>query len=68
MVTVPFLETTNGGEDWHDISERLDNEDGFHLNAISAITDSGLFIVGEMGVMFRSSDWGLNLGKCGRSL
>lgn len=54
-----FLETTNGGEDWHDISERLDNEDGFHLNAISAITDSGLFIVGEMGVMFRSSDWGL---------
>ena len=55
-----FLETTNGGQDWHDISDRLDNEDGFHLNAISAVTDAGLFIVGEMGSMFRSKDWGLS--------
>lgn len=54
-----FLETTNGGKDWSSISDRLDNEDGYHLNAISAVTDTGLFIVGEMGAMFRSADWGL---------
>lgn len=53
------LETTNGGQDWSSISDRLDNEDGYHLNAISAVTDAGLFIVGEMGAMFRSADWGL---------
>lgn len=53
-----LLETTNGGTDWQHIDERLDNEDGFHLNAISAVGDAGIFIVGEMGVMFRSADWG----------
>ncbi len=55
-----LLETTNGGQDWQNINDRLDNEDGYHLNAISAVTDAGLFIVGEMGAMFRSTDWGLS--------
>lgn len=55
-----LLETHNGGQDWEDVSDRLDNEDGYHLNAISAVTDAGIFIVGEMGVMFRSADWGLS--------
>lgn len=55
-----LLETSNGGEDWHNVGERLDNEDGYHLNAINAVTDAGIFIVGEMGVMFRSTDWGLS--------
>ncbi|HAB64507.1 MAG TPA: hypothetical protein DCE49_10040, partial [Pseudomonas sp.] len=31
---------------------------GFHLNAIAEIPGSGLFIVGEMGGMFRSADMG----------
>lgn len=53
-----FLATSNGGKDWERIDEQLDNEDGYHLNAISAVTDAGIFIVGEMGVMFRSADWG----------
>ncbi|MDY0248839.1 MAG: YCF48-related protein [Pseudomonas sp.] len=53
-----FLETTNGGQDWQDIGDRLDNEEGYHLNAISAVTGAGLFIVGEMGSMFRSTDGG----------
>lgn len=52
------LETTDGGKNWEDISDRLDNEDAYHLNAITAVKDSGLFVVGEMGVMFRSADWG----------
>lgn len=52
------LETRDGGQDWQRIDEELGNEDAFHLNAIQAVNDSGIFIVGEMGVMFRSKDWG----------
>ncbi|MGR6617054.1 WD40/YVTN/BNR-like repeat-containing protein [Pseudomonas rhodesiae] len=53
-----LLETNDGGNTWEDVSDRLDNEDQFHLNAIAVIKDSGLFIVGEQGSMFRSSDDG----------
>ena len=53
-----LLETIDGGQSWEDISERLDNEDGYHLNAIAHIQGSGLFVVGELGGMFRSSDLG----------
>ncbi|WP_095079182.1 YCF48-related protein [Pseudomonas sp. Irchel s3h17] len=52
------LETSDGGKHWEDASDRLDNEDQYHLNAITAVKDSGLFIVGEQGSMFRSADWG----------
>jgi len=53
-----LLETTDGGKHWEDVSDRLDNEDQFHLNGIAAVKDAGLFIVGEQGSMFRSADWG----------
>ncbi len=53
-----LLETTDGGANWEDVADRLDNEDGSHLNAIAEIPGSGLFIVGEMGGMFRSADMG----------
>ncbi len=53
-----LLETRDGGRNWEDVADRLDNEDGSHLNAIAEIPGSGLFIVGEMGGMFRSSDMG----------
>ncbi|WP_437881387.1 WD40/YVTN/BNR-like repeat-containing protein [Pseudomonas sp. LRF_L74] len=53
-----FLETRDGGATWDDASERLHNEEGYHLNAITAVKDAGLFVVGESGSMFRSSDWG----------
>lgn len=53
-----LIETTDGGKTWADVSDRLDNEDQFHLNAIAHIKDAGLFIVGEQGSMFRSSDDG----------
>jgi len=52
-----LLETTDG-QNWEDVADRLDNEDGSHLNAIAEIPGSGLFIVGEMGGMFRSADMG----------
>lgn len=53
-----LLETTDGGANWEDVSDRMDNEDTYHLNAIGEVKDSGLFIVGEQGAMFRSPDWG----------
>lgn len=52
-----LLETTDGGQSWDDISDRIDNEDGFHLNAIGT-AGGALFIVGEMGGIFRSDDQG----------
>ena len=53
-----LIETTDAGKTWEDVSDRLDNEDQYHLNAIAQIKDAGLFIVGEQGSMFRSSDEG----------
>jgi photosystem II stability/assembly factor-like uncharacterized protein len=53
-----LLATTDGGVTWEDVSDRMDNEDAYHLNAIIEVKDSGLFVVGEQGAMFRSPDWG----------
>lgn len=53
-----LLETRNGGRTWSDVSDRLDNEDGQHLNGIAAVKQAGLVIVGEQGALFRSADWG----------
>jgi photosystem II stability/assembly factor-like uncharacterized protein len=53
-----FLQTRDGGKNWEDIAERLDNEDELHLNAISPVQDAGLMIAGEMGMLFRSLDQG----------
>lgn len=53
-----LLETRNGGRTWNDVSERLDNEEGLHLNGIAAVKPSGLVIVGETGALFRSADGG----------
>ena len=53
-----LMATTDGGQHWEDVSDRLDNEDQYHLNGIAQVTDAGLFIVGEAGSMFRSADDG----------
>lgn len=52
------LHTQDGGQHWDSLDDALDNEEGVHLNAITAVKDAGLFIVGEMGGMFRSVDNG----------
>lgn len=50
--------TTDGGESWQDWSPKLDNPQGFHLNAISSIAGGALFIVGEAGQIHVSIDGG----------
>ncbi|EIK93444.1 BNR/Asp-box repeat domain-containing protein [Pseudomonas sp. M47T1] len=58
-----LLTTSDGGQHWQDVSDRIDNPDQFHFNAIGAVKDSGLFIVGEQGSLFRSRDWGQSWEK-----
>lgn len=58
-----LLETTDGGQHWQDVAERLDNPDQLHLNGIAHVRDAGLFIVGEQGGMFRSTDNGQTWAK-----
>lgn len=53
-----FLRTDDGGANWEDRSDSVDNEYGMHYNAIAPIHNAGLFMVGEMGSMYRSSDYG----------
>ena len=53
-----LLQTSDGGSTWDDVSDRLDNEDTYHLNAIADVPGAGLFIVGEAGSLFRSTDGG----------
>ena len=53
-----LLETRDGGQRWTDVSERLRNDDQYHLNGIAAVKDGGLFVVGEQGSLWRSADTG----------
>ena len=53
-----FLRTDDGGETWEDRSDSIDNEYGMHYNAIAPVHNAGLFMVGEMGSMYSSSDYG----------
>lgn len=52
-----FLMTQDGGKTWTDVSGRLENPDRLHLNAVSGI-DNTVFILGEAGLVFRSTDAG----------
>ncbi len=52
-----FYHTTDGGESWTPWWDRIDNPDGFHLNAI-AQAKGALFIAGEAGTLYRSTDGG----------
>ncbi|QEW07780.1 photosystem I reaction center subunit IV [Nitrincola iocasae] len=51
------LKTTDAGETWQLISERLPNPDQMHLNAITML-DGALIIAGEAGLLMRSDDQG----------
>ena len=49
------LETLDGGKTWADISDRLDNPDGFHINAITGDAAGNIYAGSESGVVFRST-------------
>lgn len=47
-----ILRTTDGGQHWQPLQDRVDNPQGFHLNAIAS-TGDGLYIVGEQGLVLK---------------
>jgi photosystem II stability/assembly factor-like uncharacterized protein len=53
-------ETTDGGATW---TERLVSEDEPHLYTITQTKDGALFIIGEMGSIFRSEDNGASWSR-----
>ena len=53
-----FLRTTDGGVNWEDASDLLDNPDEFHLNAVTGGEDGRLWLAAEGGLLFRSDDAG----------
>ncbi len=57
-----LLETTDGGAIWEDRSARLDNPDGWHINAIAVQPGNPqvLILAGEKGTLYRSTDGGLH--------
>jgi photosystem II stability/assembly factor-like uncharacterized protein len=55
-----LLVTDNGGQDWTLVSDRMDNAEAFHLNQITPTPDGKLFIAGEAGFVYRSTDGGMS--------
>jgi photosystem II stability/assembly factor-like uncharacterized protein len=56
-----LLETVDGGRNWSRAMDRLDNQNGWHLNGIAHVPGSSTLIaVGEKGLIFRSRDNGLS--------
>jgi photosystem II stability/assembly factor-like uncharacterized protein len=53
-----LLHTTDGGQNWELVSDRIGNAQAFHLNQIVAAPDGVLFIAGESGFVYRSMDGG----------
>ncbi|USE38861.1 YCF48-related protein [Endozoicomonas sp. SCSIO W0465] len=53
-----IIETVDGGQHWDFIDDRIANDDEFHYNAINDDGQGNLFLAGEAGILFRSSDAG----------
>jgi photosystem II stability/assembly factor-like uncharacterized protein len=52
-----FMVTSDGGKTWENKSYLLDNDDGFHLNAVVG-QGPIMYVVGEGGLFLRSMDEG----------
>jgi len=62
-----LFRTTDGGENWQDISLQINNPERLHLYSIQGWDDGTLMVVGEFGLAQRSEDAGdswevVNLG------
>lgn len=55
-----FFATEDGGNTWEDWSSRLPNPDFLHLYSIGSVTEDTLLMVGEFGLVMRSTDGGIN--------
>jgi photosystem II stability/assembly factor-like uncharacterized protein len=53
-----LLSTRNGGKQWLNQADAVDNPEAYHLNAVTGDGRGHIFIAGEAGVMFRSLDSG----------
>lgn len=53
-----MLRTVDGGKNWQDWSDRIDNLDLMHLYALEQNQSGTLFLLGEAGSRFRSIDQG----------
>lgn len=53
-----FFQTWDGGNTWKNWAPKLDNGQGYHLNAVSQVSGGALVIVGEAGQIFVSVDNG----------
>ena len=51
-----LLKTGNGGKTWQSISDQVRNPDGMHYNAIHQDKKKNIYLVGEGGIMLKSSD------------
>lgn len=62
-----FLRTVDGGKTWEDGSKRINNADGWHYTAITAVpgNPSVLILAGEKGMLFRSVDGGDSFSRVG---
>lgn len=53
-----LLTTQDAGKTWQNVSSQLPNPEGYHNNAMTQDTAGHLFIVGERGSLYRSTDLG----------
>ncbi|HKM16090.1 MAG TPA: YCF48-related protein [Marinospirillum sp.] len=53
-----LLKTQDSGKTWQNLSDKLPNPEGYHNNAITQDIAGHLFIVGERGSVYRSTDLG----------
>lgn len=53
-----LLKTTDGGASWQDVSQDLDNEMGYHLNAVMGLAEGSVVVTGEAGYLTYSKDGG----------
>lgn len=53
-----LLSTQDAGKTWQNLSDQLPNPEGYHNNAMTQDVAGHLFIVGERGSLYRSTDLG----------
>jgi photosystem II stability/assembly factor-like uncharacterized protein len=61
-----LFRTEDGGKTWMSWMDRLDNPKGLHINAMKVV-GSNIYLAGEQGLFFRSTDKGLSFARVATS-